>query len=311
MPRFMERIGKSSENVKLEKFFYNDMDGISNCAMYYSKFAKNPVCYYNTKKMRSSKKFEIKPRKLDYCTIFVFYEWNFGFIFDDIAFHPAPGDVFIIRNNVEFTSFFSESSYLDYYEISFPMDFFDNYCDNSMFHRLFFNDTEIGAKIISTNEIAAKMILQKFNEIDDIVNSNNMDIDILSFSYITQIIAIICSQSDNSLENIHMERVPPKLKIAVNYIHENFTDPITIADVSNYCNVSNTYLARMFKKVYMKTPHEYITRLRITYAKRLLRNGQPLSDVCYNSGFNDYNHFITKFKAITGTTPSKYKKSKG
>lgn len=308
MPRFMERVGKSSENVKLEKFFYNDMDGISNCAMYYSKFAKNPVCYYNAKKMRNSKKFEIKPRKLDYCTIFVFYEGNFGFIFDDIAFHPAPGDVFIIRNNVEFASFFSESSYFDYYEISFPMDFFDNYPENSMFHRLFFNDTEIGAKIISTNDIAAKMILQKFNEIDDIVNSDNMDVGILSFSYITQIIAIICSQADNSLENIHMERVPQKLKIAVNYIHENFTDPITIADVSNYCNVSNTYLARMFKKVYMKTPHEYITRLRITYAKRLLRNGQTLSDVCYNSGFNDYNHFITKFKAITGTTPSKYKK---
>lgn len=309
MPRFVEQL-RTNENVEIRKHFYNPECGIINCAMYYSKNAKDPVCYYNSKKFHHSKNLLVKSRKLDYCAIFVFFEGNFGFVFEDIAYHPAPGDIFVVRNNVEFSSFFSESSYIDYYEVSFPMDFFENYPENSMFHRLFFNDAEIGAKFISTNKIAANEILQKFNEIDKIINSNNIDSDILSFSYITQIIAIICSQASNNLENIHTEKVPPKLKIALNYIHENFTAPITIADVSNYCNLTNTYLARIFKRVYMETPHEYITKLRITYAKTLLRNGQTLSDACYNSGFSDYNHFITKFKAVTGTTPSKYKKSK-
>ena len=231
-------------------------------------------------------------------------------IFDNIAFHPTPGDIFIIKNDVEFCSFFSENTYIDCYEITFPMDFFEHFSDNSMFHRLLFEDTETGVKTLSTNNIISKSLLQKFNELDGIINSKSEDGDILSFSYIVQIIGIICSQASNNLEDIHMEKVPKKLKTAVNFIHENFTEPITIGDVANYCGVSNTYLARMFKKIYMSTPNEYLTKLRIAYAKRLLIKGQSISSVCYNSGFNDYNHFITKFKSVTGTTPSKYKKSK-
>lgn len=310
MARFLERIGKFEENPIYEKYEYHN-SGFIKCAMYsYAKSSKNPVCYYNEKRRHSSKNFEIHPRILDYCSIFVYNTGNFGFIFDNIAYYPSQGDIFVIKNNVEFSSFFPENTYIDYYEITFPMDFFDYFDEKSMFHRLFFDDMEAGAKILSTNKVTAKTIFQKFNELDCIINANTKDTDILSFSYIVQIIGIICSQTNNSLDDIHMEKVPKKLKAAVNYIHENFTDPITIGEVANYCGISNTYLARMFKRIYLTTPHDYITKLRISYAKNLLAKGQGVAEACYNSGFNDYNHFITKFKAATGTTPSKYKKNK-
>lgn len=310
MARFKEHMEIGKGEVIFEKYTYTPVPGTS-CAMYsYSKNSKNPVCYYNQKKRHSSKKFEIHPRKLDYCTIFVFNEGNFGFVLDNIAYHPSQGDVFVIRNNVEFSSFFSENTYIDCYEITFPLDFFEHFNDNSIFHKLFFGDTEIGAKVISTNDVISKSIFKKFNELDAVINSENEDTDILAFSYIIQIIGLISSQVNNKLEDIHMEKVPKKLKEAINYIHENFTEPITIGSVSEHCGISNTYLSRMFKRIYMCTPLEYITKLRITYAKRLLVKGSSVSDACFNSGFNDYNHFITKFKAFTNTTPLKYKKNK-
>lgn len=311
MPRFKEKLDMTEKNLITKKHSYNPSDGITNCAMYsYSKTAEEPVCYYNTKKKHKSPKFEFLTRKLDYCIMFVFNEGNFGFIFDDISFHPTPGDVVVIKNDITFSSFFPEKSYIDYHEISFPMSFFEHFRDDSIFHRLFFNDMETGAKIISPNKISSSAILQKFNEIDNVIKSESVDSDIISFSYIAQIIAIICSQENNNLDDIHMEFVHPKLKLAVNYINENFTEPITVADASNYCNISNTYLARLFKKVYKSTPHEYLTNLRITYSKSLLVQGQSITDACFNSGFTDYNNFITKFKSVTGTTPYKYKKSK-
>ena len=311
MTRFKEKLNIVEENLLIKKHNYNPSDGMSNCAMYsYAKTSEEPVCYYNTKKKHRSQKFELLTRQLDYCVMFIFNEGNFGFILDDIAFHPAPGDVFVIKNDIKFSSFFPENSYIDYYEISFPMEFFEHFRDDSIFHRLFFENIENGAKIISPNKISYEMLTKKFNELEDVLKSNSPDTDILAFSYITQITGIICSQANNIMDDIHMEFVSEKLKSAVNFIHENFTEPITVTEVSSHCNISNTYLARLFKKVYKSTPHEYITNLRITYSKSLLIQGQSITDACFNSGFTDYNNFITKFKSVTGTTPYKYKKSK-
>ena len=310
MARFTEQLPQTKGSATLEKYEYLTYAGVTRCAMYsYANAPKNPVCYYNYKKRHHSKIFEIHHRMLDYCTVFIFYEGSFGFIFDDIAFHPSRGDIFIVKNNVEFSSFFPENTYIDCYEITFPMDFFDYFGKDSMFHRIFFEHTKNGSKIASSSNVAAKNMLQKFNELDEVINSNSENSDILSFSYIIQILGIIDSQMNNTNPDSETTKVPKNLKKAVNYIHEKFTEQITIADVSDYCEVSNTYLARIFKKVYMCTPLEYLTRLRINYAKRLLTKGASVSEACYNSGFTDYKYFIAKFKSSTGTTPSKYKKS--
>ena len=188
------------------------------------------------------------------------------------------------------------------------MDFFEHFDDNSIFHRIFLSGEENNVKISFLNNFAQNEILQKFNEIDEIITSKNSNADILCFSYIIQVLGILDSQLNNKIDRTATTKIPQKLKDAVNYIHENFTEQITISDISNHCSISSTYLARMFKKVYISTPLEYITKLRISYAKNLLTNGLSISEVCYRSGFNDYNHFIKKFKCVVGVTPSKYKK---
>lgn len=98
--------------------------------------------------------------------------------------------------------------------------------------------------------------------------------------------------------------------MALNYIHSNFTTPVTIAEISEYCGISSTYLARMFKKFYLCRPMEYVTKLRITYAKDLLKKGVSVTEACYDSGFSDCKYFTAKFKAVTGTTPYQYKNKK-
>ena len=309
MTRFLEPFKNTKTNVPLLKFKYEPTPNSDCCAIYsYSKDARNPVCYYGAKKRHTSQNVHIGTRRLGFCALYVFYEGNFGFVFDDVSYRPSTGDIFIVKNNVEFTVFFPQNTYVYYYEINFPMDFFESVCDESMFHRLFFENNDDGFIALSLNANVKKLIFEKFDNLDQIIIDDKFEKDFLSWSYIIQIIELISSSKNNKIEISQVGKVPIKLIDALNYIHSNFTNPITISDVSEYCGISNTYLARMFKKFYLCRPLEYVTKLRIAHSKTLLAKGVSVLDACYSSGFNDCKYFTTKFKSATGTTPYKYKK---
>ena len=52
------------------------------------------------------------------------------------------------------------------------------------------------------------------------------------------------------------------------------------------------------------TPHDYLTDIRIRYARRLLAQGLPVGEVALLSGFYDPGYFYRLFRARTGMTPS-------
>jgi len=55
------------------------------------------------------------------------------------------------------------------------------------------------------------------------------------------------------------------------------------------------------------TPYQFILKLRIEYALKLIQKNYPLSIVAVESGFFDQSHFIKEFKKIYGVTPLKFK----
>ena len=57
---------------------------------------------------------------------------------------------------------------------------------------------------------------------------------------------------------------------------------------------------------------DYVTFLRMKYAKELLSKGKiPISDICEAVGHSSVSYFIRIFKEETGMTPAKYRKEKG
>jgi AraC-like DNA-binding protein len=56
------------------------------------------------------------------------------------------------------------------------------------------------------------------------------------------------------------------------------------------------------------TPHEYLTDIRIRYAKRLLSQKIPVSEGAMFSGYYDPDYFCRLFRAQTGMTPTAYQR---
>ncbi|MBQ2955544.1 MAG: helix-turn-helix transcriptional regulator [Clostridia bacterium] len=55
------------------------------------------------------------------------------------------------------------------------------------------------------------------------------------------------------------------------------------------------------------TVADYITQRRIAQSQRLIANGIPLSDVCFQVGFGSLSAFNRAFKSLTHMTPSQYR----
>ncbi len=90
------------------------------------------------------------------------------------------------------------------------------------------------------------------------------------------------------------------------FIDNNFADKIDLNNISDEAYFSKFHFTRLFKSIYDKTPHQYLTSVRIEKAMQLLRTGISVSEVCFAVGFDSVSSFSGLFKRITGKSPSTY-----
>ncbi len=94
----------------------------------------------------------------------------------------------------------------------------------------------------------------------------------------------------------------------LNYITEHYMEKLTLKQVAGAVNVSQAYFSKLFKEEMQQTFTEYLTNLRIGFAKELLRQTRlPILDVAMHVGFESQQYFSTVFKQKTGTTPNAYR----
>ena len=97
-----------------------------------------------------------------------------------------------------------------------------------------------------------------------------------------------------------------KIKRAKDYLHSFYGREITLNDLAAVAQSSPYHLLRIFRGSVGLTPHAYLIQIRIEEGKRLLRAGNPISDVSASTGFTDQSHFTRHFKRIMGVTPGQY-----
>ena len=92
------------------------------------------------------------------------------------------------------------------------------------------------------------------------------------------------------------------------YVNENFHKDISIQSLSEEFNLNGNYISQLFKKETGATFTNYLTKLRIDYACKLLKTTDlPISDIGLRVGYNDYFYFSRVFKKMKGKPPSSYR----
>ena len=118
---------------------------------------------------------------------------------------------------------------------------------------------------------------------------------------------IIHLMKKEELKNYQPNKKENIILPAIEIIKSNFTKDISIIELSQMCNISDTYFRKLFADKFGLNPKEYIISLRINYAKDLLKSGQfKVSEVAKLCGYSEECHFSRIFKKLTGENPNNY-----
>jgi len=92
------------------------------------------------------------------------------------------------------------------------------------------------------------------------------------------------------------------------YVKENFKSKIALEHIASIANMTPTAFCKYFKNRTQKTFSIFVNEIRIGYACKLLcEENLNISQICYESGFNNLPNFNKNFKRYNNMIPSEYK----
>lgn len=99
-----------------------------------------------------------------------------------------------------------------------------------------------------------------------------------------------------------------RINVIFNFVKEEFHRAISLEEISEKVSMTSPAFCRYFKKITGKTFTKFVNEYRLAHAAKLLHEKQiSITDVCFESGFNNFSHFNKQFKYFTGKSPSTYR----
>jgi AraC family transcriptional regulator len=95
---------------------------------------------------------------------------------------------------------------------------------------------------------------------------------------------------------------------ALSYIRNRLIEPLSVADIATYCQMSHEHLTRSFVRVMGMPPQQVIIKLRLERATHLLRNTTlSIKEIASQCGFSESHYFSRTFVSNYGLTASSYR----
>ena len=114
----------------------------------------------------------------------------------------------------------------------------------------------------------------------------------------------------NSNDNANY--IKERISLVLKYLNENYGEKISLSSAADYLGIHPKYLSTFFKKQIHMTFIDYLTRLRVNKALKLLINTDAsITDIAISCGFNNHKTFSTAFKKDFHVTPTEYRKNFG
>jgi len=103
-------------------------------------------------------------------------------------------------------------------------------------------------------------------------------------------------------------RAVERLSKLLGHMEKNYDKPLSVKEMTQLAHMSQSALMQTFKRLLGHSPLEHLIRLRVSHAKRLLRQSDlPLAVIAERTGFCDSNYLSRQFRQIVGVPPSEYR----
>ena len=106
-------------------------------------------------------------------------------------------------------------------------------------------------------------------------------------------------------------RAPRAVRRARAFLHDALPDKITLDELAAHAGLDKFHLVRAFRHEVGLPPYEYLTHLRVSRARELLRRGVLVAEAAQAVGFYDESQLHRHFRRIVGLPPGVYARSFG
>lgn len=161
---------------------------------------------------------------------------------------------------------------------------------------LIFKDSQLKLKTLQLiHEISVQSGIHKvisLYKILDLLGQDSNSIQLLNYDYYKSIVG-----NKNEIINKVYE-----------YLVNNFRNNVILNDIAESVNYNPANLCSFFKKHTQNTIFDCLKDIRISFACKLLTNSaQNITQIAYESGYNNISHFNKQFIQHTTMTPSEYR----
>ena len=235
-----------------------------------------------------------------------------SFVADNIESF-GPGDLVLLGHNLPHfwksdTSYFYKGSNksVQYIVIQLPSDLFNEklfqYAEFSKLKDLLKNSARGIRFLPSFSERAGKKILS-------IARKSGFDrmIEVL------KLLQSMSTTEDYRLlaGELYQESLPDftsdRLSKVMHYLNSRYRGRIRLNEVAEVANMNPAAFSRYFSEKTGKSLSRFVSDMRLSYACKLIIEGQlSISQVCFETGFNNLSNFNRAFKRHTGLTPTEY-----
>jgi AraC-like DNA-binding protein len=155
-------------------------------------------------------------------------------------------------------------------------------------------------------------ILKSYSILDTLAAEQDRFEQLLNFFRLLNILAKDSRARELSSMSFAKEREPEeeeRIMKVKKFIHEHFTEEITLAQVADVAGMSASSFSRYFHLATGRTLRDYLIDSRLGKASRLLMSTDlNISEICYSCGFNNLSNFNRIFKSRRGSTPREFRK---
>ena len=156
------------------------------------------------------------------------------------------------------------------------------------------------------------VLKEVYSSLKGLINEMNESREESSLILHSQMLQLILQISRLTLEA--RDKMPEAsdiyVKKAIQFMQHHYDCDIQTADMAAEINIHPVYLHRIFKERTGSTIIEYLTKLRLEKAQRLLADTDiPIIEISNYVGMNSRQYFTYTFKKHTGMTPAAYRKA--
>ena len=141
----------------------------------------------------------------------------------------------------------------------------------------------------------------------EIMLLGEVSVDEAAILFVETVARVAAGKASASVKTNEKER--RRAVEAALWLEANLAEPVGLEDVARHAGSSPFHFLRVFKKAIGVTPHQYLLRLRLREAARLLAEGSmPVTQVALEVGFQDLSNFVRTFKRAAGVPPARFSK---